>query len=192
MDPHDRRRGLVDEILVRRVLLGDDAAMVRLYQRYGASVRYYLRRLVSAQDVADDLSQNVWLKVLRGMKKLRRPASFRPWLYRIARNEALRQLGRKGRRVSLEDVEDPPAPEDTPDDDAQLDAALVHVALEKLAPHHREVLTLKFIEGMSYEEIASVIDRPLGTVRSRIHAARRKMRAVLERMRDEREKRNGR
>ena len=177
----DARDSIHEQVLVLRCQAGDREAFTSLFERYHVPLKYYLRRLLGSPESADDILQAVWLKVLREVKRLRRPESFRSWLYRIARNEALQQLRHRHRQV---EVKESLSAFDQGEDDIERftadDAARVHMALGKLSQPHREVLVLKFIEDLSYGEIASIVECGLGTVRSRIHYAKRAMRRVLE------------
>jgi len=106
--------------------------------------------------------------------------SFNVWLYRIARNKVYDRFRRKKRFVSLpEDNDIPVSGNDEPVFDAN-DAEDLHRALNELKPYHREVLTLGFIEQMSYQSIADVVGCEIGTVRSRIHYAKQSLRKELE------------
>ena len=178
MDPREKAH---EQVLVVRCQSGDQEAFASLFKRYCGPLKYYLRRLLDSPETADDVSQTVWLKVLRGIKKLRRVEAFRAWLYRIARNEAIQQLRRDRHGISMQENDLPAELNDEPEDMfTQRDAARVHAALVKLAPLHREAVTLRFLEDMSYEEIASVVGCELGTVRSRLHYAKRALRQLLE------------
>ena len=125
------------------------------------------------RSAAEDLLQEVWLDVFRGLPRLADPQAFRAWIYRIARDRAFGHL-RKSKRQ-----EQPLGEIDVPDEAAEEgefspeDAARIHAALGDLPLEQREVLVLRFLEEMSYDEIARVTSQPLGTVRSRIHYAKR-------------------
>jgi len=169
---------IYERVLVVRSQAGDEAAFAELVARYEPRLRYFLRKLVS--DRADDVLQDVWLDVLRHLPRLAEPQAFRAWVYRIARDRAFGLL-RKTKR-SAQPLGETDVPDDSDDNgfDAE-DALRIHAALDLLSPEQREVLVLRFIETMSYEAIASVIEQPLGTVRSRIHYAKRALRTILER-----------
>jgi RNA polymerase sigma-70 factor, ECF subfamily len=174
-----------EQVLVLRCQAGDEQAFARLFERYNAPLKYYLRRLLSSPELADDALQTVWLKVLRGVKGLRKLDAFRAWLYRVARNEAFQHLRRGQRWVEVE--QSIPIPE-APDEEIIFgadEAERVHAALEEVSPSHRDVLVLRFLEDLSYEEIASVVGVELGTVRSRIHYAKHALRRVMEEWKDE-------
>jgi RNA polymerase sigma-70 factor (ECF subfamily) len=166
-------------VLVVRCQAGDRAAFEELVGLYQARLRYFLARMVGDDHAADDLLQDVWFDVYRELAGLADPGAFPAWLYRIARHRALRELRKRRQPVSsLEGIDRAEEGED--DDFSAEDAEGVHAALGQLAPGHREVLLLRFYEGMAYEDIARVTGCHLGTVRSRIHYAERALRRVLE------------
>ena len=177
---------IYERVLVVRSQAGDEAALVELVGRYQVRLGYFLRKLVGKS--ADDVLQEVWLDVLRGLPRLSDPQAFRAWVYRIARDRAFGLL-RKSQRA-----EQPLGETDVPDDseadngfDAE-DAARIHAALDRLPPEQREVLVLRFVESMSYESIARVTGLPVGTVRSRLFYAKRALRIILKKDDLERDK----
>lgn len=191
MTNHDDRRRVEEAVLVLRAQAGSDPAFERLFERYEERLLYYLRRIAGSADVADDAFGEAWLKAYRSIRSLEEPRAFRTWLYRIARNAALDRL-RGGRRETP--LEDPGAraaiaakshEEDAPVFD-EVDVADLHGGLERIDAIHREVLTLSFLEDLSYAEIADVVDVPIGTVRSRIHYGRRALRRAIESIRERR------
>jgi RNA polymerase sigma-70 factor (ECF subfamily) len=121
----------------------------------------------------------VWFDVYRGVARLADPGAFPAWLYRIARHRALGELRKTRQHLSSLEGIDLAGEEGEDDDFSAEDAVRVHAALGRLAPEHREVLLLRFIEGMTYEDIARVTGCRLGTVRSRIHYAKRALRRVM-------------
>lgn len=174
----DRKSTLADEVLVVRCQLGDERAFERVVAQYGRKLRYYVRRLIGRSLLEDDILQSIWLAVWVQLPKLRRTESFRPWLYRIARNTALQAIRRRIETAPLEG--DPPAPDEADATFTPEQAAAVHAALDQLNAAHKEVLVLRFLEGMSYEEIADVIGCSLGTVRSRIYYGKKRLRETME------------
>jgi RNA polymerase sigma-70 factor (ECF subfamily) len=178
-DPADQ---LYERLLVLRCQTGDEAAFTALVERYSPRLRYYLRKMLGdGQADAEDVLQEVWFDVFRAAPRLNDPAAFPAWLYRIARNRTAqchRNKPRQSRPLAEADLAD----ESDDEDYSTADAERVHAALNELAPEHREVLVLRFLEEMSYEDVARVVGSPLGTIRSRIHYAKRALRSVLERM----------
>jgi RNA polymerase sigma-70 factor, ECF subfamily len=161
---------------------GDRDALSRLVDRYDKRLLYFVRRILGESDGALDLLRSVWLIVHRRLRRLQSPEAFRVWLYRIAHDQAVTELRRKTRRPLV--FEEPEATE--PLDSASLDdaafekAELVHVALRDLSVDHRRVLTLRFLEDMSIEEIADVVGCGPGTVKSRLHYAKLALRRRIE------------
>jgi RNA polymerase sigma-70 factor (ECF subfamily) len=178
----DATAPLFEHVLVLRCQAGDEAAFAELVERYQARLRYYLRKMLRDPQGAEDALQEVWLDVFRAVARLADAGAFRACLYRIARDRAARVLRkRRPPHQPLADVD----PEDGRAEPAPFtaeDVEHVHAALDELAAEHREVLVLRYVEAMSYEEIARVVGCPLGTVRSRLHHAKRALRGVLERM----------
>jgi RNA polymerase sigma-70 factor (ECF subfamily) len=176
----DQLEQLVQRLLVVRSQLGERAALEQLFVRYNQALGYYLGRMLSRDDVAD-LQQEVWLTVIRRIRQLRNPEAFVVWLYQIARRKALTLLTVQHESLSLDDrdigenIADDAQPKFSPDE-----AARIHQELAHLSQRHREVLLLRFMEDLSYEEIAQIINCTAGTVRSRLHYAKLALRERLE------------
>ena len=168
-------------VLVVRCQAGDSAALAELIELHQRPLHYFLAKMVGNAHSADDLLQEVWFEVFRSIGRLADPGAFAAWLYQIARHRAVRAIRRRQPAVvSLADVE--VADDSDPDDVFTAEEAeRIHVALDELPPEQREVLLLRFIEDMSYDDIARVTGCQLGTVRSRIHYAKRALRRALER-----------
>jgi len=175
------REAIGEHLLVLLCQVGDEAAFEELFDRYNARILYYLRRLVGTDGEAEDVMQEVWVKILRRIGTLREPRALCTWLYRIAHNQAVERLRKQGREISLEDLEE--VPNGTEDIGAldRVDAAALHRALDRTSPEHQAVLTLRFMNELSYQEIADVTGCSLGTVKSRLHFAKRALRAEIER-----------
>ena len=174
-DPVDR---LYERVLVVRCQAGDERAFEELIARYHARLRAYVVRMLGGDaHAAEDALQEVWLDVFRGAPKLRDAGAFRGWLYRLARDRAYRLLRKRGRIVEPLDEQVAAEAED-PEEDVEL----LHDALDRLAPAHREALWLRYVERMSYEQIAALVGCGLGTVRSRIFYAKRALKRDIERI----------
>jgi RNA polymerase sigma-70 factor, ECF subfamily len=168
---------LYDALLVVRYQAGDEIAFTELVNRYSPRLRYFLSSLVSDRNLVEDHLQNVWLDVYRGVQKLTNPSAFPAWVYRIARMRVARQSRRKEPIVESYPLEDVPT---EPEDFTAEEAASIHFAMGKLSREHREVLALRFLDDLSYPEIAEVIGIPVGTIRSRLHFAKKALRSILE------------
>src|SRR4029450_1024577 len=150
-DPSDKS---YEQLLLLRCQAGDDAAFTEIVERYSPRLRYYLRKMLGHSASVDDVLQEVWLGVLRGLPKLTDTMAFSAWIYRVARNHsaiAWRKHDQDSRVVA--EFEARVESEDESEFDAE-DAARVHAALDELAQERREVLVLRFLENMSYEDMA--------------------------------------
>jgi RNA polymerase sigma-70 factor (ECF subfamily) len=173
MDPIEK---LIQRALVVRCQLGERKALEELFVRHHRALGYYLGQMLDRDDVAD-LQQEVWLTVIRRIGQLRDPEAFVVWLYQIAHRKALTKLARRA-TVSLNE-EELAASDEEPVFSAE-DAAEIHRELAHLSEKHREVLVLRFVEDLSYEEMAEIIGCTAGTVRSRLHYAKAALRTRLE------------
>jgi len=159
-------------LLVIRCQVGDRAAFEELVGLCQPRLRGFLHKLLPGGDRVDDVAQEVWLDVFRDLASLRDPEAFLPWFYRIAHNRAFRLLRSERRPMeSIEEVNPADGGEDQPEFTPD-DARAVHAALDQLPVEQREALMLRFMENMSYEQIAVVAGCNVGTVRSRIHYAK--------------------
>jgi RNA polymerase sigma-70 factor (ECF subfamily) len=125
--------------------------------------------------------QEVWIDVFRQLPRLQNLEAFTGWIYRIARGKATLELRRNGRAPTAADLPELAAAPDQEPVFSPEDAARIHTALDELPADQREVLVLRFLEELSYEEIGQVIGCPLGTVRSRIHYAKQGLQRLLSR-----------
>lgn len=172
---------LAERVLVLRCQTGDGAAFEQLVVGFSPRLRYFLRRIMGEAEGTEDVLQDVWLQVFRGLPGLADVGAFRTWLYRIARDRAYREFRRRSPPLQLPEDAETVLESDCRSDFPADSVEQVHVALELLVREHREVLVLRFLEDMSYEEIARVTGCPLGTVRSRIHYAKFALHSALKR-----------
>jgi RNA polymerase sigma-70 factor, ECF subfamily len=175
----DAAERLREQLLVLRCQAGDEHAFEELVARYHPRLRYYLRRILPREDHADDVLQEVWLAVFRALPRLADPAALVAWLYRIARNKASVQW-RERPPEHLLDVSDLAEKASRDDEFRREDAQEIHASLDQLAPEQREVLVLRFLEDMTYQQIAEVTGCPIGTVRSRLYYAKSALRQAIE------------
>lgn len=180
---------LLLHLLVVRCQAGDEDAFARLLERFGPRTLRYLERIVG--DEAEDVHQEVWLGVYRRIGQLATPAAFVTWLFRVTRHRAVDYLRRRRRARELaEDVAAESIVHDEPavnEEDAVLrgydrdDAMELPAAIAALPPVHREVLLLRYQEELSYAEMAAVIGCSIGTVKSRLHHAKRRLQDSIAR-----------
>jgi RNA polymerase sigma factor (sigma-70 family) len=178
-------RDILDEWLVLRCQDRDTEALRELVGRYEPRLWRHALHLTGRREAAREVVQESWLAIVRGLPRLRDPASFRTWAYRIvARRSAdwirRQQQDRAHDARGIAEAERPAAParSDCTDDD---ELAALRLAIRKLSPHHRSVLDLHYRDGLGINEIAVVLDIPPGTVKSRLHHARNMLRDTLER-----------
>src|SRR4051812_38250189 len=168
---------IYEQLLILRCQTGEEAAFEEIVRAYHARLRSFVRRMLDDDHAADDLLQDVWFDVFRSVGKLKDLGAFRGWLYRIARDRVYRSLRRKGVVMQpLDDTDIATAERDEPIESVALDDSL-----HALPHEQREVLLLRFSEEMSYEQIAAAVGCELGTVRSRLHYAKRALKSAIER-----------
>ena len=184
-DPAAQQRA-ADERLIDRTLAGDSAAYGDLVGRYQDRLRVSLTRLTGSAEESEDVAQEAFVQAYLKLNTFQRSSRFYTWLYRIAFNQAISR-GRKRRpRVSLTAVQEAGGPEPIAEADGPGEptlrnerADLLHAAIAELADDHRQVLVLREFDDMDYQQIAEVIDAPIGTVRSRLFRARAQLRERL-------------
>ena len=176
---------LYERVLVVRSQLGDEAALAELVARYSPKLRYLVGRMLGRPLGVDDLVQDIWLDLIRALPRLAAAEAFKTWLYRIARDRVYGQL-RKERRAPLPLDGEPEAAAEADDDGYdEADIAAVHAGLAELPCEQREALVLRFLEGMSYEEIAAATGAPVGTVRSRLYYGKQALRQRISKERSD-------
>jgi RNA polymerase sigma-70 factor (ECF subfamily) len=176
----DQSERLYERLLVMRCQTGDEEAYRELVERFSPRLRYFLHKVLPRRDRADDLLQEVWIDVFRQLPRLQNVEAFTAWIYRIARGKATLELRRNGRAPMAADLPELAAAPDQEPVFSREDAARIHAALDELPAEQREVLVLRFLEELSYEDIGGIVGCPLGTVRSRIHYARQALQRLLE------------
>jgi RNA polymerase sigma-70 factor (ECF subfamily) len=180
-----------DAVLIRQAQRGSHRAFEELVRRYGDRAYRAAYRVVRDPQAAEDVLQDALLKAYRSLRKFQSRSSFYTWLYRITVNLALDRQ-RRGKRGAEVDWSDEVAPDVEPraigpvSTDPELASqrvqvrALVAEGIQALPDGQREVLLLREVEGLSYEEISQAMEISKGTVMSRLHYARRKLTAFLE------------
>ena len=186
-----------DAALVERVKRGDARAFEMLVVKYQRRIERLISRMVRDVDLVPDIAQETFIRAYRALPQFRGESAFYTWLYRIAVNTAKKALvelkrdplvtetalaSRRDDEDETSRVENELSDGETPDAllASKEIAAAVNAAIEALSEDLRQAVTLREIEGLSYEEIAQVMNCPIGTVRSRIFRARE---AIAERLR---------
>ena len=184
---HPNQHEATDEVLLARYLEGETQAFRELIARYEPDLLRFLQRFLGDRQAAEDVFQDTFLQVHISGRTFDTTRKFRPWIFTIAANKARDLLRRKSRRHTLE-LSAPAGRNgdqsisfvdlmeiDVPQPGSRLDMeerdAMVQRALDGLSPVLREVLLLAYFQRLSYVQIADDLDIPLGTVKSRLHAA---------------------
>ena len=181
-----------DQQLVERVQHGDKRAFDLLVLKYQHKVIAVVNRYIRDSADTHDVVQETFIKAYRALANFRGDSAFYTWIYRIAINTAKNYLVSKGRRLPLADIDNEEAEYfsgndnlgdiDTPENNLFRDELqqAVYRAIDELPEDLRSALMLREMEGMSYEEIAEIMDCPVGTVRSRIFRAREGIDKVID------------
>jgi RNA polymerase sigma-70 factor (ECF subfamily) len=190
----EQLRAADDSAVVTAHLAGEERAFSELVNRYQTRLLNFIYRTIGDRDRAEDLVQEVFIRVYRHLHRFDRSKKFSTWVYTIASNLAKNELRNRSRNPlvlfttmqgSSEDEDRPLEFEDAttrPDDMYRKRhlRELVEDTVSKLPEHHRQVFVLRELEGKSYEEIAEITDCNLGTVKSRLNRARTAFAAIVE------------
>lgn len=176
-----------DLLLVQRTIAGDPRAYGLLVLKYQRRIQRLIGRMVRDVDLVEDIAQETFIRAYRALHQFRGDAQFYTWLYRIAVNTAKKFLLELKRDPAVSEsflarddedetswAKNEPISDETPESvlAAKEIAGVVNAALDDLPMDLKQAITLREIEGLSYEEIAVAMDCPIGTVRSRIFRAR--------------------
>ena len=167
-----------DAELVAACRRGDSRAMETLYHQYRKRVYGLVYRIVGPND-ADEVAQDAFVRIFRGLTNFRGDSQLSTWIYRLSVNAALTQVTRRGRRQEVgEDALSTVAAKEETYRDPKL-AARLEQALARLPAGYRAVIVLHDVEGLSHEECAEILNCRIGTCKSQLHTARAKMRELL-------------
>ena len=184
-----------DVQVIARARRGEESAFAELLRRFRAPVFNLCLRMLKNRDDAEDVAQDVFIKVFGMLERYDDRYAFRSWIFKIAANQCIDFIRRN--RVKLQSLDEPmnykgeeierqfpdqaPNPEETVET-REIGQLLLQIT-DELPPHYRSMIVLRHQEQLSYEEIADVLDLPLGTVKARIHRARAMMKDKLKRRR---------
>ncbi len=179
-----------DEDLIERFQKGDLYAFDLIVKRYKDQLLNFIYRFVGSQEEAEDIIQETFLRVYRKRKAYKRIAKFSTWIYTIAGNLARTELRRRKRRklfsvtdMGYEDRDYEISDEDfNPDNqvDGIIQEEIIQKEIAMLSPKFREVIILRDVQELSYEEISTIIKVPIGTVKSRVNRGRLKLQSRLK------------
>lgn len=169
--------------LVQRARAGDKSAFAQLVTQYQNRIMAVAYGITGNRQDAEDIAQDTFIKAYRSLDGLNEDGAFYSWLVRITVNTGIsyRRSGHVNGSVPLENIREPVYQGETPDSflAGREEEERIQELLAPLPPDSRAVLVLREVEGLGYEEIAALLDIPVGTVRSRIHYARRRLRQVI-------------
>ena len=173
------RNQLLDEMLVMRCQDGSDRAMQILARRWQRRLWRYAMRLTGRDETAWDVTQEAWMAIIKGLRRLQDPAMFASWALRIVRNKSAdhwRGVGQR-RRLTEGAAEQHPDSERSEGDDR---SEALQRAIRRLSPDRRELLSLRYEQDLGIGAIARILGIPPGTVKSRLHHAREELKHKLE------------
>ena len=192
--------GLSDQEVVLRARSGQEAAYRELIRRYERPVFALVFRMVRDRELAEDLSQETFVKALNAIESYRPEFKFSSWIFKIANNAAIDHLRRRELdTLSLDGSPHAETPEamqatalqigarqETPLDtvEAKELGSAIEAAIGSLRPEYRSCILLRHVEGRAYEEIAEILNLPLGTVKTYIHRARNELRQTLAHLKE--------
>lgn len=185
-----------DQEVVKRARKGQEVAHRELVRRYQRPVFSLIYRMVRDRELAEDLAQETFVKVLNALERYRPEYKFSSWVFKIANNAAIDHLRRKELdTLSLEGGPDATTPErleatalqlgdqgESPLDELEARelGATIELAIARLRPEYQSCIILRHVEGRPYDEIAGILDLPLGTVKTYIHRARAELKESLD------------
>lgn len=172
MEPNENR--IVDEFLVMQCQDGDRKALSALVNKWQPPFLRYASLVTRDPDMAADILQEAWIKIIRALPSLRDPIRFNTWAYRIINNQCMDTL-----RKVRPSADDAPEPVFKPMNALEAKEQ-VWAILAELSTQHRCVLALHYLQGFDVAEISKIVRIPEGTVKSRLHHAREKFRSLLE------------
>ena len=187
-------RNDTDDLLIRNTLKGEKDSFEILVLRYQKRIFNIIYRVTREESIVADLSQDVFLKAYRGLDRFDFRSSFYTWLVRIAINTSLNHISSRGRSPILvgdnldytggrsDQTSFPGKPSPNPESEVfrEEQSRSIRQAIDSLAEDLKLAITLREIDGLSYEEIATIMECPIGTIRSRIHRARKELKEKLE------------
>jgi RNA polymerase sigma-70 factor (ECF subfamily) len=189
-----------DQTLVEHCLRGDERAAREIVSRFEKPIFSLIFRMVRDRELAEDLSQETFVRTLNNLRRYDSSYKFSSWLFKIGYNLTIDHLRRKELNVvSIHGAPDAVSPDqqaatritpesldERPDEllEAREMGAEIEAAIAELRPEYRTAILLRHVEGYSYDEIAEVMDVPLGTVKTYIHRARNELKEALVHLRE--------
>ncbi|MBZ0114380.1 MAG: RNA polymerase sigma factor [Thermoanaerobaculia bacterium] len=167
------------ELLVTRCQLGEQQGFDQLVERWHPPLWAYVSSMTGDPAVAEEVLQEGWLRILRGIGRLREPARLQAWLYSIVRRTFMDRLRDRYRLKRFEPIDEEPPGVEPPADLDWEERDHLQRSVGELSLADRETLVLFYLRELQLEEVAEILDIPIGTVKSRLHRARRALRKSL-------------
>jgi RNA polymerase sigma-70 factor, ECF subfamily len=174
---------IAEHELIERCRQGDEAAFRELVDQYKGLVFALISRSISNRARADELAQDVFLKVHKGLPYFRGEARLSTWLYRIVINILSQERPERTMSLDAQDADERPVVQPAADDRAFGDLVLkdrLQKAIERLPVQYQVLINGHYLKGMRYEDLADALDMPMGTVKTHLHRAKRQLRQLLE------------
>ncbi len=170
---------VVEKSLLERIANKDEEAFRTLYERTHRRLYLYLMRLSGDSDLAEDVLVDTFTEVWKSAGKFQGKSAVLSWIIGIARNKMLKELTRKKVHASVDDYPHIVCDKQGAHFKNLLNKDLVSKAMKKLSPEHREILDLVFLHGLDYQEISRILGIPVGTVKTRVFHAKKKMKEII-------------
>ena len=171
------------ENIIARARRGDAGAFEQLVETYREQVYRIALRMCSNAADADEAAQEAFLAAWKGLPNFRGDSQFSTWLYQLTTHAAIDLMRREKRQIAAADITEVSAADPAPSPQQQAEQSeqreIVRDAILQLAPEQREVVVLRFMEELSYEEIGAVLKLPSGTVKSRLNRAKAQLKEIL-------------
>lgn len=172
---------MIDEDVMKKIRDGNVQLLAVLFERYHVKLYNYFLRLTGNKGISEDLTQDVFFRILKYRVTFRGESKFTTWMYQIGRNVHIDHLRKQREEMPLEEtwVEKPslePQPEQRTE--AEQEAVFLHEALARLSPAKKEVLVLSRFQGMKYNDIARVLGCSLASVKTQVHRAIKDLREI--------------
>ena len=173
------------ENIIARARRGDADAFERLVVAYRDQVFRLALRMCGSEADADEVAQEAFLSAWKGLPNFRGDSQFSTWLYQLTSHAAIDLMRREKRQIAAEDITEVSAPDPAPGPQQQAERSeqrqAVRDAILQLTPEYRQIVVLRFLEELSYEEIGAMLALPSGTVKSRLNRARAQLKEILSR-----------
>lgn len=182
---------ILDEMLILRIQAGDRRALAQLVNRWHRRLCHRAYQITGQSDLAADLAQETWLAVIRGLPRLRDPATFRSWAYRIIHNKSVDALRAQSRHRAATEILSNDSPSATHENEGTHqvekteESDQLRRAIRALDVDQRLLLRMFYTDGMTLREISRVTDTPVGTLKYRLFQLRQRLKQTIERQNHE-------